>query len=127
MEFPNDLKYTKTHEWVRMRGEIAVVGITDFAQNELTDVVYIELPEVGKDVNAGADCAVVESVKAAVDIYSPLSGKIVKVNQQLNGEPQLLNSDPYGEGWVFEIEPSDLSQLDTLMDAENYQKIAEEQ
>jgi glycine cleavage system H protein len=127
MEFPKELKYTKTHEWVRMHGEIAVVGITDFAQNELTDVVYIELPEVGKDVNAGADCAVVESVKAAVDIYSPLSGKIVKVNRQLFGEPQLLNSDPYGEGWVFEIEPSDLAQLDALMDAEQYRKMAEEQ
>ncbi|NQT81972.1 glycine cleavage system protein GcvH [bacterium] len=125
MEIPKELKYTKTHEWVVIRGETAVVGITDFAQQELTDVVYVELPELGKEVKAGGECAVVESVKAAVDIYSPLSGKIVKVNERLNDEPQLLNSDPYGDGWVFEIEPSDPAELEKLMTAEEYQKTAE--
>ena len=125
MEFPNDLKYSKTHEWVRVSGETVVVGITDFAQDKLTDVVFIELPELEKEVKAGSECAVVESVKAASDIYSPLSGKITKVNDRLADEPQLLNSDPYGEGWVFELEPSDLAELDSLMSAEEYQKIAE--
>jgi len=125
MEFPKELKYTKTHEWVRMADGIAVVGITDYAQQELTDVVYIELPEVGKEVKAGGECATVESVKAAVDVYSPLSGKVVKVNEKLNDEPQLLNSDPYGEGWVFEVEPSDPSELAKLMDADAYRKTAE--
>ena len=126
MEFPKELKYTKTHEWVIVRGETAVAGITDFAQEKLTDVVFVELPELGKEVKAGGECAVVESVKAASDIYSPLSGKIAKVNERLEDEPQLLNSDPYGDGWVFEIEPSDLSELDTLMTADEYQKTVEE-
>jgi len=126
MQFPKELKYTKTHEWVMMGGETAAVGITDFAQKELTDVVYVELPELGKDVKAGEECAVVESVKAAVGIYSPLSGKIARANEKLKDEPQLLNSDPYGEGWVFEILPSDLSELEALMGAEQYQKMVEE-
>jgi len=123
MEFPKELRYTKSHEWVLVRGEIGVVGITDFAQEKLTDIVYVELPKPGREVKAGEECAVVESVKAASDIYSPLSGKIVKVNDRLNNEPQLLNSDPYGEGWVFEIQPSDLSELDSLISAEQYRKI----
>ena len=126
MEFPKDLKYSKTHEWVRMSGEVAVVGITDFAQQQLTDVVYVELPEPGKEVKAGGECAVVESVKAASDIYSPLSGRIVKVNDRLGDEPELLNSDPYGDGWVFELQPSDSAELDSLMPAEEYRKIAED-
>ncbi len=126
MEIPKDLKYSKTHEWVIIRGETAVVGITDFAQQKLTDVVFIELPELGREVKAGDDCAVVESVKAASDIYTPLSGKVVKVNDRLNDEPQLLNSDPYGEGWVLEIEPSDLSELENLMSADEYARIVEE-
>lgn len=126
MEIPQELKYTKTHEWVISRGGSAVVGITDFAQQELTDVVFVELPELGRQVEAGGECAVVESVKAASDIYSPLSGKIVKVNERLNDEPQLLNSDPYGDGWIVEIEPADLSELDKLMTADQYQKTVEE-
>ncbi len=126
MEFPKERKYTKTHEWVVVRSEIAVVGITDFAQRELTDVVYVELPEVGKEVKAGEECAVVESVKAAVDIYSPLSGKVVRANEKLNDEPQLLNTDPYGEGWVFEMKPSNLSELETLLDADQYRRVVEE-
>ncbi len=126
MEIPKELKYTKTHEWVMIRGGRAVVGITDFAQQKLSDVVYVELPEPAKEVKAGGECAVVESVKAASDIYSPLSGKIVKVNQKLNAEPQLLNSDPYGDGWIVEIEPADLSELDKLMTADEYQKTVEE-
>jgi glycine cleavage system H protein len=126
MEILGELKYTKTHEWVRIRGEVAVVGITDFAQEQLTDVVYVELPELGRQVKAGGECAVVESVKAASDIYSPLSGKVVRVNERLNNEPQLLNSDPYGEGWVFELEPSDVSELEKLMGADEYRKSVEE-
>jgi glycine cleavage system H protein len=126
MEFPKDLKYSKTHEWVRMSGEVAVIGITDFAQQQLTDVVYVELPEPGKEVKAGGECAVVESVKAASDIYSPISGKITKVNDRLGDEPELLNTDPYGDGWVFELEPNDPAELDSLMTADDYQKAVEE-
>ena len=126
MEFPKELKYTKTHEWVVVRSEIAVVGITEFAQEQLTDVVYVELPEVEKEVKAGEECAVVESVKAAVDIYSPLSGKVVRANEKLNDEPQLLNTAPYGEGWVFEMKPSNLSELETLLDADQYRRVVEE-
>src|SRR5512144_640518 len=101
MNIPTNLRYAKTHEWVRVEGPVAVVGITDHAQHELTDVVYVELPAVGRDLEAGKECAVVESVKAASDIYAPVSGEIVAVNEELSHAPELINQDPYGKGWLF--------------------------
>ena len=101
---PKDLKYAKSHEWVRVSGAEATVGITDHAQHELTDVVFVELPEPGKKLKAGEACAVVESVKTASDIYSPLSGQVTEVNKALGDNPELVNSDPYGAGWLYMVE-----------------------
>lgn len=120
MQYPEDLKYAKTHEWVRVKGDRAVVGITDFAQHELSDVVYVELPSVGEDVTAGGQCAVIESVKSASDIFSPVSGRITRVNEGVNDEPDTVNKDPYGTGWIFEVEMSDVDELKNLMDANGY-------
>jgi len=100
---PADLKYAKSHEWARFAGSVATVGITDHAQHELTDVVFVELPEVGKKVKAGQSCAVVESVKTASDIYSPVSGEVSEVNQPVADNPALVNTDPYGAGWLFKV------------------------
>src|SRR6267143_1589225 len=100
---PSDLKYAKSHEWVKGAGEVATVGISDFAQQELTDVVFVELPQVGRRVSAGEACAVVESVKTASDIYSPVGGEITEVNKALSDDPGLVNRDPYGAGWFFKI------------------------
>lgn len=124
-EFPSELKYAETHEWVRVEGNRAYVGITDYAQEALGDVVYVELPEVGKVVKAGEQLSSVESVKAASDIYAPLSGTVVEVNESLKDDPALLNSDPYGT-WIAVIEMSDPSELDSLMDAANYRRLCEE-
>jgi len=120
MNVPKDLKYTKSHEWVRVEGSSAVVGITEHAQNELTDVVYVELPAVGTRVEAGKQCAVVESVKAASDIYAPVSGDVGAVNEELSSAPELLNRDPYGKGWMFTIAMSDPGELDELLSADDY-------
>jgi glycine cleavage system H protein len=120
MNVPKDLKYTKSHEWVRVEGSSAVVGITEHAQNELTDVVYVELPAVGTRVEAGKQCAVVESVKAASDIYAPVSGDVGAVNEELSSAPELLNHDPYGKGWMFTIAMSDPGELDELLSADDY-------
>ena len=120
MNVPKNLKYTKSHEWVRVEGSTAVVGITDHAQNELTDVVYVEVPTVGARVEAGKECAVVESVKAASDIYAPVSGDVGAVNEELSGAPELLNQDPYGKGWMFTITMSDPGELDELLSADDY-------
>src|SRR5437870_9165543 len=103
---PADLKYAKSHEWVRVSGPVATIGITDHAQHELTDVVFVELPEVGRTVKAGEACAVVESVKTASDIYSPLSGEILEVNQTVVNDPVLVNTEPYGRGWFFKLKLS---------------------
>ncbi len=120
-EIPADLKYTRTHEWVRDNGDGTVtVGITDHAQELLGDVVYVELPEVGSEVTAEQACAVVESVKAASDVYAPVSGQVAEVNELLEEEPGTINSDPYGEGWLFSIELSDAGELDGLLDADAY-------
>ena len=120
-ETPNDLVYAASHEWARkLEGDIIEVGITDFAQQALGDVVYIELPEIGQDVSASEECCAVESVKAASDIYAPVSGEIVAVNDNLDGEPELLNESPYSEGWMFRIKATNLSELDALMNAEAY-------
>lgn len=119
---PADLKYAKSHEWVRVNGNLATVGITDHAQHELTDVVFVELPAKGRDLKAGDACAVVESVKTASDVYSPVSGKVVEANQAVVDDPALVNSDPYGEGWFYKIQLSHPSELDGLLNAADYSK-----
>lgn len=120
MNIPDQLKYAKSHEWIELGGDEAKVGISDHAQAELTDVVYVELPEVGSVVAAGDPMAVVESVKAASDIYAPVSGEIIEVNEEVQNDPALVNTDPYGAGWLFKIRAEDSSQLADLLDAEAY-------
>jgi glycine cleavage system H protein len=117
---PSDLKYAKSHEWAKIDGRIATVGITDHAQHELTDVVFVELPPVGRAVKANEPCAVVESVKTASDIYSPLSGKIVEINPEVVANPALVNTDPYAAGWFFKIELSSSGEASLLLDAPAY-------
>ncbi|HOE19484.1 MAG TPA: glycine cleavage system protein GcvH [Spirochaetota bacterium] len=118
---PENLKYTKTHEWIDVQDTYAgVCGITDHAQEMLTDIVFVELPEVGIEVKAGEQVAVVESVKAVSDVYAPISGRITEVNKLLEDKPELLNSDPYGEGWIYKIDIKDKYELDELMDAAAY-------
>src|ERR1039457_4464766 len=117
---PSDLKYAKSHEWVRVSGDTATVGITDHAQAELTDVVFVELPAVGRKVKAGEACAVVESVKTASDIYSPVSGEITAVNAQLTQHPEFVNSDPYGAGWFFQVKLAQAGEMDSLLTVADY-------
>ena len=117
---PADLKYAKSHEWVRLTGEVATVGITDHAQHELTDVVFVELPQVGRTVKAGEACAVVESVKTASDIYSPVSGEITQVNKAVVDNPALVNTDPYGAGWFYTLKPSNPAEANALLGPEQY-------
>src|ERR1700722_13423709 len=117
---PSDLRYAKSHEWVRVSGDTATVGITDHAQSELTDIVFVELPAVGRKVKAGESCAVVESVKTASDIYSPVSGEIAAVNPELGPHPELVNSDPYGAGWFFQVKPSAPAELEQLLTPSAY-------
>ncbi|ATO31660.1 Glycine cleavage system H protein [Dickeya dianthicola] len=125
---PAELKYTSSHEWVMAEGNgVYSVGITEHAQELLGDMVFIDLPEVGSTVNAGDDCAVAESVKAASDIYAPISGEVVEVNDELEGAPELVNSAPYAEGWLFRIKASDEDELNELLDAEGYQALLEEE
>src|SRR6266496_2908104 len=112
---PSDLKYAKSHEWVRVAGDVATIGITDHAQQELTDVVVVELPVAGRTVKAGEACAVVESVKTASDIYAPVSGDILAVNQTVVDQPALVNTDPYGQGWFYQIKLSQPSELENLL------------
>ena len=116
----SDLKYSKEHEWIRLEGDIATVGISNFAQKQLGDVVFVELPEVGKQVVQNGDAAVVESVKAASEVYAPLTGKIVEVNAALEEDPELVNQSPTGDGWFMKIRLSDASQLDGMMDEAAY-------
>lgn len=118
---PSDLKYAKSHEWVRVAGEIGTVGITDHAQHELTDVVFVELPEVGRKVKAGETCAVVESVKTASDIYSPVSGEIVEINKPVVDNPALVNTDPHGNGWFYKVKLANPAELNSLLTPEQYQ------
>ena len=121
------VRYTKEHEWVRIEGDVATVGVTDFAQAQLGDVVFAEVPEAGRTVSRGGEAAVVESVKAASDVYSPLSGEIIEGNQALVEDPSLINSDPEGEGWFFKIRLSDPSEADALMDADQYRAFCDDQ
>ncbi|WP_373090213.1 glycine cleavage system protein GcvH [Zhongshania sp.] len=124
---PSELKYASTHEWARLESDGTVtVGISCHAQNALGDVVFIELPEVGAEYSAGDEAAVVESVKAASDIYAPVSGEIIEVNEALDESPETVNEYPYSDGWFFRIQPSDLSELDNLLDAEAYDEQCDE-
>jgi len=123
MNVPDDLFYTESHEWLRQEGENARVGITDHAQAELTDVVYVELPKVGTQAKARGQIAVVESVKAASDIYAPVTGTVVDVNKALEGNPALINTDPFGEGWIFVLKMDSPSEVQQLKDAAGYRKV----
>lgn len=125
-EVPNELKYTRDHEWVRLDDDATVtIGITDHAQAELGDLVYVEPPEVGLSLAAGDAAAVVESVKAASDVYAPVAGETVEANEALSDNPELINGDPYGEGWIYRLRVEDPSALDGLMNADDYQAFAE--
>lgn len=127
-DFPSELKFTRTHEWVRDEGEgIYTVGISEYAQSLLGDMVFIDLPEVGDTVDAGDECAVAESVKAASDIYSPLTGEIIVINDDLESNPELVNKDPYGDGWLFQIALSEPSDLDDLLDVDVYESSLDEE
>ena len=123
--YPDDLQYTTEHEWVRTPGEAegsVRVGITDFAQDALGDIVYVSLPEVGETVSAGSSCGELESTKSVSDIYAPVSGEVVARNDGLDATPELVNNDPYGGGWLFEIKPSDQTEVDGLLDAAGYEQ-----
>jgi glycine cleavage system H protein len=125
-EVPEELKYTKEHEWIRVEGSEVVIGITDFAQNALTDVVWVELPEDGATVSSMESFASVESVKSVSEIYAPVGGEVVGVNEDLEGAPELINDDPYGDGWICRISISDPSELDTLLDSVSYSELIAE-
>ncbi len=127
MDFPEDLRYTREHEWARKKGSNLVIGITDFAQDQLGDVVFVELPAVGDVIKKGESFGVVESTKAVSELFAPLSGKVVEVNDPLTDAPETINEDPYEEGWMIVVEPSEPSELDALMDAKAYRTFVEEQ
>jgi glycine cleavage system H protein len=127
MNFPQELRYTKTHEWARKHANKVTVGISDYAQKEISDVVFVELPKIGNTVEQAKPVAVVESVKAAFDIYTPVSGRILHVNKELEINPALVNREPYGQGWFFEIEMSDPGQWDALLTAEQYEKMLKQE
>ncbi|MBY0275051.1 glycine cleavage system protein GcvH [Candidatus Binatia bacterium] len=126
MEFPEDLKYTREHEWVSIEGSVATIGITDHAQEQLGDVVFVELPSVGDRVEKADAFGVVESTKAVSDVYAPLSGEVAEVNDDLPDNPELINEDPYGDGWMVKITLGDKADLDDLMTADEYRKFIEE-
>ena len=125
--YPSDLRYTKEHEWVRLQGGVATVGITDYAQHELGDVVYVELPEPGRHVEQGKEAAVVESAKAASEVYAPVTGEVVAVNDDIVADPAKVNADAMGEGWFIKIRLADPDELDSLMDEPAYQAFVAEQ
>ena len=120
MENPRDSKYTKEHEWVKMEGDLAVMGVTNYAATQLGDMVYVELPQVGDTVTQGASAGALESVKAAADFFAPISGEVVERNERLLDDPGIINSDPFGEGWFIKVRPSDTGEMDALMSPEEY-------
>lgn len=126
MNFPENLKYTSEHEWVRLEGEFAYVGITDYAQEQLGDIVFVDVPVVGEPLALGDVFGTIEVVKTISDLFLPVSGEILEINASLEENPELVNSDPYGEGWIVKVKPSDLSELDTLLDATAYRKLINE-
>ncbi len=119
----DDLKYTKSHEWVKLTGTKAKIGITDHAQEELTDIVFVELPTVGKEIKKGEELCVVESVKSVSEVYTPVSGKVIAVNTKLDDSPEIINSSPYDDGWLVELEVKDKTEVNTLLDAITYKKL----
>lgn len=123
MNFPDNVRYTKDHEWIRLEGDEAFVGITDFAQHELGDIVYVEIETVGQQLNAGDVFGTVEAVKTVSDLYLPVSATIIEVNPKLNSNPELVNNDPYGEGWMAKVKLGNASDIESLMNAEAYQKL----
>ncbi|MDR2191873.1 MAG: glycine cleavage system protein GcvH [Endomicrobium sp.] len=123
MNIPQELKFTKTHEWVKIEGNKAKVGITDFAQHEITDIVHVELPEIGKSVKKEQPTAVIESVKSAFDIYSPLSGDIIEINEEVLSAPELINQDPYEKGFLFTVEIKNADELSELLSADDYKSL----
>ncbi|HIU64938.1 MAG TPA: glycine cleavage system protein GcvH [Candidatus Avacidaminococcus intestinavium] len=127
MNIPEELLYSSDHEWVKVKGNTVVVGITDFAQDQLGDVVFVEVPEVDNEVETGGNLSTIESVKAVSDVYSPVCGKVVETNETLTDEPQLINEDPYGNGWIAKLELRDASELEGLMDAAAYAKLIAEE
>jgi glycine cleavage system H protein len=122
-EVRDNLKYTNTHEWLKLKDNRAIIGITDHAQSELTDIVFVELPQIGKKVKKGDELCVVESVKSVTEIYAPISGIITKVNDKLDDAPEIVNSSPYDDGWLIELEFEDKSEIDKLLDSNSYKKI----
>jgi glycine cleavage system H protein len=122
-EVRDSLKYTRTHEWVKLAGTKAKIGITDHAQEELTDIVFVELPTIGKEIKKGEELCVVESVKSVSEVYAPISGKVVAVNTKLDDAPEIINSSPYDDGWLVEIEVKDKAEVSTLLDAADYKKL----
>jgi glycine cleavage system H protein len=127
MNFPDDLKYTREHEWCRLKGNRAVIGITDHAQEALGDIVYVELPDVGDPVKKGESFGVVESTKAVSELFSPVTGKVVEVNDPLSDAPETINEDPYEEGWMIQVEVANPAELAELLDAAGYQKFIEDE
>ncbi|KRO34350.1 MAG: glycine cleavage system protein H [SAR86 cluster bacterium BACL1 MAG-121105-bin34] len=126
-DIPGDLKFLSSHEWVRVEVDGTVtVGISDHAQDLLGDIVFVELPEVGQSIDAESDAAIVESVKAASDVYSPLSGEVIEVNSLLEDQPEIINSSPYDDGWFYKMSPSDLSEIDNLLSPEDYSAVCED-
>lgn len=123
MNVPAELKFTQEHEWVKLEGNVATVGITDYAQAELSDVVFVELPEVGDSVENGETFGTIEAVKALSELFSPISGKVVAVNDQLADSPELVNSDPYGDGWMIKVEVGDPASVDSLLSADDYKNL----
>lgn len=125
MNIPSELKYTKEHEWVRIEDKIATIGVTDYAQTELTDITFFELPEIGREVKQMEEIGVIETSKAVSEIYSPVSGKVIEVHAALDDTPDTLNSDPYGEGWLVKIEISDEAEVEQLLSADAYKELTE--
>lgn len=121
MNIPKDLLYTEDHEWIRIDEELAVVGITDYAQSELGDIVYVELPEIGTEINQGDSFGTIEAVKAVSDLYMPISGEVIEANESLNNNPEIINKDPYKEGWMIKIKFSDLTEREELLDNKKYE------
>ena len=123
MDLPQNLKYTKEHEWVKIDGDLLIVGITDHAQSELGDIIFIEFPDLNQAISKDEPFGTIEAVKTVADLFAPVSGKIIEINQDLEDNPELVNSDPYGEGWIVKITDFDKSQLDALLDSNNYEEI----
>ena len=127
MNVPAELRYTKEHEWLAVDGNVAVIGITDWAQGELGDIVFVELPEIGGEIEQNGTFGTIEAVKAVSDLYLPVSGKVVEVNSALDDDPMVINRDPYGEGWMIKIDLTDSGQLEQLLDASGYTRLVDEQ